>query len=43
MPVVKVADRAHVRLRSPDLDRAEQFLTNFGMVRAACTHSRWLD
>lgn len=39
MPRVKVADIAYGRLRSPDLDVAEEFLTNFGMVRAARTKS----
>src|ERR1700731_4389962 len=34
MPVVKVADLAYGRLRSPDLDKQEEFLTAFGMVRA---------
>lgn len=39
MPTIKVADLAYGRLRSPDLDLAEEFLTNFGMVRAARTKS----
>src|SRR4029077_10132070 len=34
MPVVKVTDLAYGRLRSPDLDKQEEFLTAFGMVRA---------
>ena len=34
MSVVKVADLAYGRLRSPDLDKQEEFLTAFGMVRA---------
>ena len=34
MPVVKVTDMAYGRLRSPDLDAQEAFLTHFGMVRA---------
>ena len=34
MPVIKVADLAYGRLRSPDLDKQEEFLTAFGMVRA---------
>jgi catechol 2,3-dioxygenase-like lactoylglutathione lyase family enzyme len=34
MPVIKAADLAHGRLRSPDLDKQEEFLTAFGMVRA---------
>jgi len=35
--MIKVTDLAYVRLRAPDLDRAEAFLTDFGMVRAART------
>ena len=34
MSVVKVTDLAYGRLRSPDLDKQEEFLTAFGMVRA---------
>ncbi len=34
MPVIKAADLAYGRLRSPDLDKQEEFLTAFGMVRA---------
>ncbi len=37
MPVIKVRDIAYGRLRSPDLDVQEEFLTEFGMVRAART------
>jgi catechol 2,3-dioxygenase-like lactoylglutathione lyase family enzyme len=37
MSTIKVTDIAYVRLRSPDLDEAEEFLTNFGMVRTART------
>src|SRR3954463_7041495 len=37
MAVIKVRDLAHGRLRSPDLDAQEEFLTAFGMVRAART------
>jgi catechol 2,3-dioxygenase-like lactoylglutathione lyase family enzyme len=37
MPVIKVRDLAYGRLRSPDLDAAEEFLTHFGMIRAART------
>ena len=37
MPTIKVADIAWGRLQSPDLDVAEEFLTDFGMVRAART------
>src|SRR6478752_3724332 len=34
---LKVRDLAYGRLRSPDLDAQEEFLTAFGMVRAART------
>ncbi|MGH7089986.1 MAG: hypothetical protein ACREFQ_13905, partial [Stellaceae bacterium] len=37
MPGIKVWDIAYGRLRSPDLDATEEFLTDFGMVRAART------
>jgi catechol 2,3-dioxygenase-like lactoylglutathione lyase family enzyme len=37
MPVVKVTDLAFARLQSPDLDLAEKFLTDFGLVRVART------
>ena len=37
MPVAKVTDIAFGRLQSPDLDLAEEFLLDFGMVRAART------
>ncbi|HTZ78531.1 MAG TPA: VOC family protein [Stellaceae bacterium] len=37
MPYVKVTDIAYARLQSPDLDQAEEFLTNFGMKRAERT------
>lgn len=37
MPVVKVADLAYARLQSPDLDVAEAFLTDFGLVRTERT------
>src|SRR6516165_2332206 len=39
MALIKVTDLAYGRLRSPDLDVAEEFLTNFGMVRAAPTNT----
>src|SRR2546423_8488767 len=35
--MIKVKDLAYGRLRSPDLDAAEEFLTHFGMIRAART------
>jgi len=37
MKGIKVKDICFGRLQSPDLDAAEQFLTDFGMVRAART------
>ena len=37
MSVIKVRDLAYGRLRSPDLDQQEEFLTNFGLTRAART------
>jgi hypothetical protein len=37
MPVVKATDLAFGRLRAPDLDVMEEFLTHFGMVRSART------
>lgn len=37
MPKTKVRDIAFCRLQSPDLDLAEAFLTDFGLVRAART------
>ena len=37
MAVIRVRDLAYARLRSPDLDAQEEFLTAFGMVRAART------
>ena len=40
MSVIKVRDLAFGRLRSPDLDLEEEFLTAFGMVRAARTPTR---
>jgi catechol 2,3-dioxygenase-like lactoylglutathione lyase family enzyme len=40
MPVVKVTDLAYIRLQSPSLDEAEEFLTHFGMARAERTKDR---
>src|SRR5262249_28859315 len=37
MPVIKVSDIAWGRLRSPDLDMQEEFLTRFGLVRTERT------
>ena len=37
MALIKVTDIAYGRLRSPDLDVAEEFLTNFGMVKTERT------
>jgi catechol 2,3-dioxygenase-like lactoylglutathione lyase family enzyme len=39
MALIKVTDLAYGRLRAPDLDVAEEFLTHFGMVRADRTNS----
>ena len=39
MAFIKATDLAYGRLRSPDLDTAEEFLTNFGMVRADRTNT----
>tara|TARA_R110002110_G_scaffold10511_4_gene51675 strand:+ start:3726 stop:4667 length:942 start_codon:yes stop_codon:yes gene_type:complete len=38
--MIKVEDIAFGRLQSPDLDEAEEFLTNFGMIRAERTKDR---
>ena len=37
MSVIKIAGLVYGRLRSPDLDLAEQFLTDFGLIRAVRT------
>ena len=37
MALIKVKDLAYGRLRAPDLDAMEEFLTHFGMLRAART------
>ena len=37
MALIKAKDMAYGRLRSPDLDLQEEFLTRFGMTRAART------
>jgi catechol 2,3-dioxygenase-like lactoylglutathione lyase family enzyme len=39
MPVIKVTDFAYGRLRAPDLDVMEEFLTHFGMIRAERTQN----
>src|SRR5204863_3058646 len=39
MALIKVTDLAYGRLRAPDLDLAEEFLTQFGMTRAERTPS----
>ncbi|MEK9797117.1 MAG: hypothetical protein VW713_10280 [Alphaproteobacteria bacterium] len=36
-PIIRVADIAWGRIRSPDLDKQEEFLTRFGMVRTERT------
>src|SRR5262245_39013857 len=33
MPLIKATDMAYARLRAPDLDLMEDFLTRFGMIR----------
>ena len=40
MPVIKVTDMAYGKLRSPDLDAQEEFLTHFGMVRRTGRRTR---
>ena len=37
MALIKVKDLAFVRLRAPELDREEEFLTHFGMIRTERT------
>ena len=37
MPVIKVRELAYGRLRAPDLDAMEEFLTHFGLIRSART------
>ena len=37
MAAIKVTDMAYGRLRAPDLDVMEEFLTRFGMIRAERT------
>ena len=37
MSLIKVKDLAYGRLRAPDLDAMEEFLTHFGMIRAERT------
>lgn len=39
MALIKVRDLAYGRLRSPDLDVTEEFLTHFGMTRAERTRT----
>lgn len=38
--MIRIKDIAFGRLQSPDLDRAEEFLTDFGMIRAGRTADR---
>ena len=40
MSVVNVKDLAYVRLQSPDLDQAEEFLKNLGLARSERTADR---
>src|ERR1043165_4356552 len=37
MALIKVKDLAYVRLRAPELDVQEEFLTHFGLTRSART------
>src|SRR2546421_11050719 len=37
MALIKVTDLSYGRLRAPDLDAMEEFLTEFGMLRAERT------
>ena len=37
MPLIKIHDLAYGRLSSPDLDKEEEFLTDFGLIRSART------
>ena len=37
MALIKVKDFAYGRLRAPDLDTQEEFLTHFGLIRSART------
>jgi catechol 2,3-dioxygenase-like lactoylglutathione lyase family enzyme len=37
MPGIKVKDMAYARLSAPDLDRMEEFLTDFGLIKVART------
>lgn len=37
MPLIKVKDMAYARLSAPDLDRMEEFLTDFGLIKVART------
>jgi catechol 2,3-dioxygenase-like lactoylglutathione lyase family enzyme len=39
MPLIKATDMAYARLRAPDLDRMEEFLTRFGLIRSDRTNS----
>jgi catechol 2,3-dioxygenase-like lactoylglutathione lyase family enzyme len=39
-PIIRIADIAWIRLRSPDLDTQEQFLTDFGLTRTERTNNR---
>ena len=36
-PIIRVTDIAWIRLRSPDLDLQERFLSDFGLIRSAHT------
>jgi len=40
MERLRVSDLAYIRLQAPDLDKAEEFLVDFGLVRAERTRDR---
>lgn len=40
MATIKVNDLAYIRVQVPDLDRAEKFLTDFGLLRAERTQDK---
>jgi len=39
MAVIKITDIAYGRLRAPDLDVMEEFLTHFGLVKVERTNN----
>lgn len=40
MPTIRAHDLAYIRVRLPDLDRAEKFLTDFGLIRVERTEDK---